>query len=143
MLVPVARPVKVSYQRWRRGGGNSRACQLCCKQYRHLPNSEELRKLSNCPCGFARLQEVRRLHVGEITVRGGKRRQGEARPGMTWRGKTGQARARQGHTRQNKAMQRKGRQKKARQCKGKQGKARRGKAKAIQPDAEASYNSKH
>ena len=62
-----------------------------------------------------------------------KRRQCEARLGMSWRGKTGQARARQENTRQDQA----------RQVKGKDGKKRRGKARAIQPDPEASYNSKH
>ena len=89
----------------------------------------------------ARLQEVPRLYVEAITVgcvcvwEGGeeKRRQGEARLGMSWRGKTGQARARQENTRQDQA----------RQVKGKDGKKRRGKARAIQPDPEASYNSKH
>ena len=81
----------------------------------------------------ARLQEVPRLYVEAITVGEEKRRQGEARLGMSWRGKTGQARARQENTRQDQA----------RQVKGKDGKKRRGKARAIQPDPEASYNSKH
>ena len=98
-----------------------------------FPNSEELGKWSDCPCGFVRLQEVRRLYAEEITVGEERRRQGEARPGMTWRGKTGQARARQENTRQDQA----------RQVKGKDGKKRRGNARAIQPDLEASYNSKH
>ena len=82
-----------------------------------------------------RLQEVPRVYVEAIHVGvgGEKRRQGEARLGMSWRGKTGQARARQENTRQDQA----------RQVKGKDGKKRRGNAKAIQPDPEASYNSKH
>ena len=66
-------------------------------------------------------------------VGGEKRMKDEGRLGKAWRGKTGQAMAGQENTRQDQAWQ----------VKGKDGKKRRGKARAIQPDPEANYKSKH